>query len=56
MQMNLLVLLAALTTLPVLTQVVRVLVSLLMSLIAWSFAIAVVMILLLALATHGKIV
>ena len=54
--LNLILILAALTGLPALTQVGRLLMSLLMRLIGLAFVMAVVMIILLALATHGKVI
>jgi hypothetical protein len=54
--LNLFLILAALTGLPALTEVGRVLMSLLVRLIGLAFAMALVMIVLLALATHGKVI
>ena len=54
--LNLILILAALTGLPALTEVGRLLMSLLMRLIGLAFVMAVVMIILLALATHGKVI
>jgi len=52
--LNLFLILAALTGLPALTGVGRLLMSLLVRLIGRAFAMALVMVILLALATHGK--
>ena len=54
--LNLFLILAALTGLPAFTEVGRVLMSLLVRLIGLAFAMALVMIVLLALATHGKVI
>ena len=54
--LNLLLILAALTGLPALTQAGRLLMGILMRLIGLAFAMALVMIVLLALATHGKVI
>lgn len=54
--LNLILILAALTGLPALTEVGRVLLGLLARLIGLAFMLALVMIMLLALATHGKVI
>jgi len=54
--LNLFLVLAALTGLPALTGVGRLIMSLLIRLIGLAFAMAIVMIVLLALATHGKVI
>lgn len=54
--LNLILILAALTGLPALTEVGRLLMSLLVRLIGLAFVMALVMIILLALATRGKVV
>jgi hypothetical protein len=54
--LNLFLILAALTGLPALTEVGRLLMSILIRLIGLAFVIALVMIMLLAVATHGKMV
>jgi hypothetical protein len=53
---NLFIILAALTGLPALTEVGRLIVSVLIRLIGLAFVMALLMIMLLALATHGKVV
>jgi len=54
--LNLFLILAALTGLPALTGVGRLLLSILVRLLGLAFAMALVMIVLLALATHGKVI
>ena len=54
--LNLFLILAALTGLPAFTEVGRLVMSLLARLIGLAFVIALVMIMLLALATHGKVI
>ena len=54
--LNLFLILAALTGLPAFTEVGRLVMSILMRLIGLAFVMALVMIVLLALATHGKVV
>jgi hypothetical protein len=54
--LNLILILTAITGLPALTEVGRLLMSLLVRLIGLAFMMAVVMLILLALATHGKVV
>ena len=54
--LNLLLILAALTGLPALTEAGRFLLSILVRLIGLAFVMALVMIILLALATHGKVI
>jgi hypothetical protein len=54
--LNLLLILAALTGLPAFTEAGRFLMSLLVRLIGLAFVMALVMIILLALATHGKVI
>jgi hypothetical protein len=54
--LNLLLVLAALTGLPALTAVGRLVMSLLIRLIGLAFAMGVVMVVLLALVTHGKVI
>ena len=54
--LNLFLVLAALTGLPALTEVGRLIMSLLIRLIGLACAMAIVMIVLLALATHGKVI
>ena len=54
--LNLFLILGALTGLPALTEVGRLLLSILVRLIGLAFAMALVMIVLLALATHGKMI
>jgi hypothetical protein len=54
--LNLFLILAALTGLPAFTEVGRLVMSLLVRLIGLAFVIALVMIMLLALATHGKVI
>ena len=54
--LNLFLVLAALTGLPALTEVGRLIMSLLIRLIGLALAMAIVMIVLLALATHGKVI
>lgn len=53
--LNLFIILAALIGLPALTEAGRLLMSLLVRLVGLAFVMAVVMIVLLALATHGKV-
>ena len=54
--LNLFLILAALTGLPAFTEVGRLIMGLLVRLIGLAFAMALVMIILLALATHGKVI
>jgi hypothetical protein len=54
--LNIILILAALTGLPALTEAGRLLISLLVRLIGLAFVMALVMIILLALATHGKVI
>lgn len=54
--LNLFLILATLTGLPALTQVGRLLLSLLVRLIGLAFVMALVLVVLLALATHGKMI
>jgi hypothetical protein len=54
--LNLFLILAALTGLPALTEAGRLLISLLARLIGLAFVMALIMIMLLALATHGKVI
>jgi hypothetical protein len=54
--LNIILILATLTGLPALTKVGRLLIGLLVRLISLTFALALVMIILLAVATHGKVV
>ena len=54
--LNLFLIFGALTGLSTLTEVGRVLMSLLVRLIGLAFAMALVMVVLLALATHGKMI
>ena len=54
--LNLFLILAALTGLPVFTEVGRLIMSILVRLIGLAFVMALVIIVLLALATHGKVV
>jgi hypothetical protein len=54
--LNLFLILAALTGLPALTEVGRLLMSLLIRLIGLAVVMALVMIMLLAVATHGKMI
>jgi hypothetical protein len=54
--LNLFLILAALTGLPAFTEVGRLILSLLVRLIGLAFVMGLVMIVLLALATHGKVI
>ena len=54
--LNLFLILAALTGLPAFTEVGRLLLSLMVRLIGFAFVMALVMIVLLAVATHGKVI
>ena len=54
--LNLFLILAALTGLPAFTEVGRVVMGLLVRLIGLAFVMALVIIMLLALATHGKVI
>ena len=54
--LNLFLILAALTGLPAFTAVGRLVMSILVRLIGLAFVMALVMIMLLALATHGKVI
>jgi hypothetical protein len=54
--LNLLIILAALTGLPALTEVGRLLISLLVRLIGLALVMALAIVILLALATHGKVI
>jgi len=54
--LNLILVLAAITGLPALTEVGRLVLGLLVRLIGLAFMMAVVMLILLALATHGKVI
>jgi hypothetical protein len=54
--LNLLLILAALTGLPALTEVGRLLMIILARLIGLAFVMALLMIILLALTTHGKVI
>ena len=54
--LNLFLILAAVTGLPALTEVGRLLMSLLVRLIGLAFVMALVLLVLLALATHGKVI
>jgi len=54
--LNLFLILAAVTGLPALTEVGRLLMSLLVRLIGLAFVMALVIVILLALATHGKVI
>ena len=54
--LNLFLILAALTGLPVLTEAGRLLMTLLVRLIGLAFVMALVMVFLVALATHGKVI
>lgn len=54
--LNLFLVLAALTGLPALTEVGRLLMGLLIRLVGLAFVMAFVMIMLLAMATHGKMI
>jgi hypothetical protein len=54
--LNLFLVLAALTGLPALTEVGRLLMGLLIRLVGLAFVMALVMIMLLAMATHGKMI
>jgi hypothetical protein len=54
--LNLFLILATLTGLPALTEVGRLLLSLLVRLIGLAFVMALVLLVLLALATHGKVI
>lgn len=56
MVLSLFIVLAALTGLPALTEVGRLLMSLLARLIGLAIVMALVMIMLLALATHGRVI
>jgi hypothetical protein len=54
--LNIILILAALTGLPALSEVGRLIYGLLMRLIGLAFVMMLVMIILLALATHGKVI
>ena len=54
--LNLILILTALTGLPALTKFGRLLLSLLARLIGLAFLLALVMVILLALATHGRVI
>ena len=54
--LNLFLILAALTGLPAFTEVGRLILSLLVRLIGLAFVMAIVMIVLLAVATHGRLI
>ena len=54
--LNLILILAALTGLPALTEIGRLLMSVLIRLIGLTFMMALVLVLLLGLATHGKMI